>query len=110
MSNGKGSKQRPTDIKKYTKNFEQVFGKKFNKVDMKALNNIIAIESKSSEVRQKRKIKVIKEYTDHNGTEMVIVNINDALTNKVIDKRVLLTLEHELVSDVNDSEQAADSN
>lgn len=101
MKNGKGDKQRPGDLKKYQKNFEKVFGKKINKQDIKKLENIIAIETEASEQRQKRKIKIIKEYTDHNGVDMVIVNINDAMTNKVIDRRILHTLEHDIVSDSN---------
>jgi len=96
--NGKGSKPRPTDLKKYQENFEDVFREKLGDKKFKSLQDTIMIETAASEKRQKRKVKIIKEYTDQNGIEMVIVNINDSLTNKVIDKRLLQALEHDVVN------------
>lgn len=98
-SNGKGDKTRPGDLKKYQKNFEKVFGKKLSKSRIKSLENVIAVETAASEARQKRKIKIIKEYTDSNNVEMVIININDSFTNKVIPKNMLKVMEHDLVND-----------
>ena len=89
---GKGSKQRPTDLKKFGKNYEKAFGTKPTKAEIDRVTGAIKLETISSEVRQKRKVKLIKEYVDQNGVEMVIVNINDALTNKVITKGVYNTL------------------
>jgi len=96
---GKGSKQRPTDLKKFGKNYEKAFGEKLNKVDIDRLSGAIKMESKSSEIRQKRKVKLVKEYVDQNGVEMVIVNINDSFTNKVITRSVYNTLERDLTND-----------
>lgn len=95
MSNGKGSKQRPVDIDKFRKNYDNVFGKGKLKVDVDKLTNAIKLETISHETRSKRKVKVIKEYTDSNGVEMIIININDSLTNRIIPKALYTTLERE---------------
>lgn len=96
--NGKGSKPRKMNLEKFQKNFEDVFRDKVGEEAFKSLQDTIAIETAASENRQKRKVKIVKEYTDQNGVEMVIVNINNSLTNRVIDKRLLQTLEHDVVN------------
>tara|TARA_R110001632_G_scaffold184128_2_gene304226 strand:+ start:2604 stop:3023 length:420 start_codon:yes stop_codon:yes gene_type:complete len=95
--NGKGNKPRPTDLKKFRKNYENAFGKGITKAEIDKMSGVIKLESISSEVRQKRKIKVIKEYTDQNGVDMVIININGATANKVVTKNIYKTLEHDIV-------------
>lgn len=102
MSNGKGSRPRPANLKQYQKNYDKVFPVKNDIETQAALDKVtgaIKLETKSSEIRQDRKVRVIKEYVDNNGVDMVIVNINDAFTNKTIPKRVLDSLEREIVND-----------
>ena len=102
MSNGKGSRPRPTNLKQYQKNYDKVFPVKNDIETQAALDKVtgaIKLETKSSEIRQDRKVRVIKEYVDNNGVDMVIVNINDAFTNKTIPRRVLDSLEREIVND-----------
>lgn len=96
--NGKGSKPRPTDLKKFSKNYEKAFGKKLSKAEIDEMTGVIKIETEASNRRQERRVKVIKEYTDENGIDMVIININDSLTNKTIPKQVLQTMDRELVN------------
>jgi len=105
--NGKGDKQRPTDLKKYRKNFDKAFRKAKKEANVKDSIDVninqdtgaIELKSSSGVTHRERKIKVIKEYTDLNKIEMVIVNIDDSLTNKVMTKRQLKTLQHELVNE-----------
>lgn len=105
--NGKGDKQRPTDLKRYRKNFDKAFKKVKKKANVKDSIDVNinqetgAIELKSSSGVQhtEKKIRVIKEYTDMNDIPMVIVNINDSLTNKVMPKKQLKALQHELVNE-----------
>ena len=95
---GKGSKQRPANLKKFRKNFEKVFNDPKVKAELDELSGAIKIESKASEARQEREIKLIKEWTDHNGVEMVVINIDNALTNKIIPKNVYRTMLRDPVS------------
>lgn len=105
--NGKGDKPRPTDLKKFRKNFEKAFSKKKNNkkvrdsIDVNIDQDTGAIQLKSSSgvEHTEKKINIIKEYTDNNGIKMVIVNINDSMTNKVMTSRQLKTLQHELVNE-----------
>lgn len=104
--NGKGSKQRPTDIKKYGKNYDKAFKKKLKKAAQEANVNIdpdtgaISVTNKTGTIKTKeRKIVIKREYTDQNGTEMCIVNIDDAMTNKTISKKMLRALEHGIVNE-----------
>jgi len=99
--NGKGSKQRPTDLKKYGKNYKKVFDKKTNNAQVDEMTGVIKIETEASGRRQERKVKVIKEYTDENGTDMVIININDSFTNKIIPKQLLQTMDREIINQDN---------
>lgn len=106
MSNGKGSKQRPTNIKKYGKNYDKAFKKKIKKAAQEANVNIdpdtgaITVSNKAGTIKTKeRKIVIKREYTDQNGIEMCIVNIDDAMTNKTMEKRMLKALEHGIVND-----------
>ena len=106
MSNGKGSKQRPTNIKKYGKNYDKAFKKKLKKAAQEANVNIdpdtgaISVVNKDGTIKTKeRKIVIKREYTDQNGVEMCIVNIDDALTNKIMSKKMLKALEHGIVND-----------
>ena len=95
----KGSKQRPTDLKKYGKNWDNVFNDSQEQVDVK-INDQGAIEIKntSGEQTKERKIRVVKEYTDQNGIEMVIVNVDDALSNRTMTKSKLRALQHEIIN------------
>ena len=96
---GKGSKQRPTDLDKFRKNFEKVFSENPDlDVELDELSGAIKIESKASAARQERKVTLIKEWTDNNGVEMVVINIDDALTNKVIPKNLYRTMLRDPVS------------
>ena len=104
--NGKGSKQRPTDMKKYHKNYEKVFDKDIKNIADEANVNIdpdsgaISISNKGGTIKtRERKIVVKREYVDHNGIEMCIVNIDDALTNRIITKRQLKVLQHGIVNE-----------
>jgi len=107
----KGSKQRPTDLKKYTENFEKVF----NKNTMSGMDihineaGAIEINNASGESTRERKIRVIKEYTDQNGIEMVIVNVDDALSNKTMTKNKLRALKHEIINQQKETIQALES-
>lgn len=105
--NGKGDKQRPTNLKKFRKNYDKVFMKNkptkesVSSIDVNIDESTGAIKIRNSEgiETKERKIRVIKEYTDLNNVSMVIVNIDDALTNKVMTMRQLKTLQHELVNE-----------
>lgn len=104
--NGKGSKQRPTDLKKFGKNYDKAFKKKLKKAAQEANVNIdpdtgaISVVNKDGTIKTKeRKIIVKREYVDQNGIEMCIVNIDDAMTNKTMSKRMLKALEHGIVND-----------
>lgn len=104
--NGKGSKQRPTDMKKYHKNYEKAFNKNVKKIADEANVNIdpdsgaITISNKGGTIKtRERKIIVKREYVDQNGIEMCIVNIDDALTNKTITKRQLKVLQHGIINE-----------
>lgn len=106
MSNGKGSKQRPTNMKKYGKNYDKAFKKKLKKAAQEANVNIdpdtgaISVTNKEGTIKTKeRKIVVKREYTDQNGIEMCIVNIDDAMTNKTMSKKMLRALEHGIVNE-----------
>jgi hypothetical protein len=106
MSNGKGSKQRPTNIKKYGKNYDKAFKKKIKKTAQEANVNIdpdtgtISVSNKAGTIKTKeRKIVVKREYTDQNGIEMCIVNIDDAMTNKTMSKKMVKALEHGIVNE-----------
>lgn len=96
--NGKGSTPRPVDIDKYQENYEKIYGKKMTKAEVDAMTGVIKLETQASNVRQERKVKIIKEYIDENGIEMIIININNSFTNKTIPKQVYLTMERELVN------------
>lgn len=105
--NGKGDKQRPTDLKKFGKNYDKAFDKNniidnvTKSIDVDFDNETGAIKIRNSdgiETREK-KINIIKEYVDNNNVEMVIVNIDDSLTNKVMTKRQLKTIRHEVVNE-----------
>jgi hypothetical protein len=105
--NGKGDKQRPTNLEKFGKNYDKAFDKNevidniTKSIDVDFDNDTGAIKIRNSdgiETREK-KINVIKEYVDINNVEMVIVNIDDSLTNKVMTKRQLKTLRHELINE-----------
>lgn len=112
--NGKGDKQRPTNLKKFGKNYDKAFDKNklidnvAKSIDVDFDNNTGAIKIRNSdgiETREK-KIKIIKEYVDINNIEMVIVNVDDSLTNKVMTKRQLKTLRHEVINEeVHEAEQ-----
>lgn len=95
----KGSKPRPTDLKKYGENYEHAFKDKLNEVDV-TINQQGAIEIRNSdgEITKEKKIRIIKEYVDQNGIEMVIVNVNDALSNRTMTKNKLRALQHEIVN------------
>lgn len=104
--NGKGSKQRPTDMKKYGKNYDKAFKKKLKKTAQEANVNIdpdtgaISVTNKEGTIKTKeRKIIIKREYTDQNGIEMCIVNIDDAMTNKTMSKKMLRALEHGIVNE-----------
>lgn len=99
--NGKGSKQRPTNHAKYGKNYEKVFRKSINNAHVDDMTGVIKIETEASGRRQERKVKIVKEYTDQNGVDMVIVNINDSFTNKTIPKQLLQTMDRELINQDN---------
>lgn len=106
MSNGKGSKQRPTDLKKYSKNYDKAFKKKIKKAAQEANVNIdpdtgaISVTNKDGTIKtRERKIVIKREYVDQNGIEMCIVNIDDAMTNKTMTKRMLKALEHGIVNE-----------
>lgn len=106
MSNGKGSKQRPTNMKKYGKNYDKAFRKKLKKTAQEANVNIdpdtgaISVTNKEGTIKTKeRKIIVKREYVDQNGIEMCIVNIDDAMTNKTMTKKMLRALEHGIVNE-----------
>jgi predicted HAD superfamily phosphohydrolase len=116
--NGKGDKPRPTNLKKYRKNFDIAFNKAKrvakvkDSIDVSINQDTGAIELKSNSgvTHRERKIKVIKEYTDQNGIDMVIVNIDDSLTNKTMTKNQLKTLQHELVNEETVTTPVEDSN
>lgn len=95
---GKGSKQRPTDLTKFRKNFEKVFNDPKVKMELDELSGAIKLETKASEARQEQEIKLIKEWTDNNGVEMVVINIDNALTNKIVPKNVYRMLLRDPVS------------
>ena len=108
--NGKGSKQRPTDIKKYRKNYDKVFKKSKDKLAKKVADEAnvhidpesgaINISNKGGTISTREKKIVIKrEFVDQNGVEMVIVNIDDALTNTTMSKRQLKVIQHEIVNE-----------
>jgi prenyltransferase beta subunit len=106
MSNGKGSKQRPTNMKKYGKNYDKAFKKELKKTAQEANVNIdpdtgaISVTNKDGTIKTKeRKIIVKREYVDQNGIEMCIVNIDDAMTNKTMTKKMLRALEHSIVNE-----------
>ena len=103
---GKGSKQRPTNMKKYGKNYDKAFKKKIKKAAQEANVNIdpdtgaITVSNKSGTIKTKeRKIVIKREYIDQNGIEMCIVNIDDSMTNKTMSKRMLKALEHGIVNE-----------
>ena len=99
-ANGKGDNPRPINGDKYRKNYDNIMFKpaevehnvNFNK-------GAIEIETKSSERRQQRDIKIIKEYIDRNGVEMVIVNIDGSFSNKTITKNTYKILVHDVVDE-----------
>lgn len=104
--NGKGSKQRPTNGKKYRKNYDKAFKKKLKKVSKEVDVNIdpdtgtISIGNKDgSSKRVEHQIVVKREYVDQNGIEMCIVNIDGGLTNKTMTKKMLHALEHGIVNE-----------
>lgn len=105
--NGKGDKQRPTDLKKYRKNYDEAFDKtkvadniaQSIDVNIDEQTGAIQIRNNDGIETRERKIRIIKEYTDLNNIDMVIVNIDDAMTNKVMTKRQLKTLQHELINE-----------
>jgi len=105
-SNGKGSKQRPTNLKKFRKNFDKAFKKDKKDILAQADINInpdtgaITVKNKDGSIqRREKKIVVKREYVDQNGIEMCIVNIDDALTNKIMSKKMLQALEHNVVNE-----------
>lgn len=94
----KGSKPRPTDLKKYTENWENVFSGA-GEIDVRVNDNgAIEIKNSSGESTTEKKYRIIKEYVDQNGIEMVIVNVDDALSNKTMPKIKLRALQHEVVN------------
>lgn len=112
--NGKGDKQRPTNMKKFGKNYDKAFNKddiindvtKSIDVDFDSDTGAIKIRNSDGIETREKKINVIKEYVDINNVEMVIVNIDDSLTNKVMTKRQLKTLRHEIINEeVHETEQ-----
>lgn len=99
----KGSRNRVKDIKRYNDNYKKIFNKDLPEnitvERAKELNIILDDEQKLSRVRSEKKIAVKKEYTDRNGIDMVVVNINDAMTNTIMTARELKALQHECVNE-----------
>ena len=105
-TNGKGSKQRPTNHKKYRKNYDKAFKKNIKKAAQEANINIdpetgvISVANKTGTIKTREKKIIIKrEWVDQNGIEMCMVNIDDALTNKIMSKKMLKALEHGIVNE-----------
>jgi len=99
----KGSRNRVDNIEKYTENYKKIFGKTPPK-DLsieraEQLDIILDDEQKLSRQRTEKKIIVKKEYTDRNGVDMVVVNINDSMTNTIMTARELKALRHENIND-----------
>lgn len=99
----KGSRNRVKDIKKFNENYKKIFNKDLPKdisvERAEELNIILDDEQKLSRVRSEKKITVKKEYIDKNGIDMVVVNINDAMTNTIMSARELKALQHECVNE-----------
>lgn len=99
-TNGKGDKPRPVNGDRYRKNYDKImFKPKDIEHNVNFNKGAIEIETKSSEKRQQRDIKIVKEYTDSNGIEMMVINIDGSFANKTVTKNTYKILVHDVVDE-----------